>query len=68
MESKALTLTSILDMNSYFTFSFIGAKRNMSGDCWRVKDISDNMAGEDRSNWERLRIGDARFAFPSKAL
>lgn len=68
VESKALTLTTVLDMNSYFTFNFISAKRSMSGDCWRPKDISDNMAGEGRSNWESLWIGNARFAFPPKAL
>lgn len=29
-ESKALTLTSVLDVNSYFSFSFIGAKKSVS--------------------------------------
>lgn len=30
MGSKALTLTYVLDANSYFTFNFIGTKRSMS--------------------------------------
>lgn len=63
MGSKALTFTYVLDTNSYFTFSFIGTKRSMSWGLVGVEDISDNMAGEDRSNWKRWQIGNARFGF-----
>lgn len=32
--SKALTLTYVLDINFYFTFSLIGTERSVRAGCW----------------------------------